>query len=134
MIALSNSVEQVLTPGQTLTFDKVLLHTGCGECHRVNSGAVKLRANGIYMVHFSGNIARGTTDAPVQLSIALGGEVLPESTMVVTSSTAAAYNNVAKTLPVKNCCGDYDRVTIVNNGTQNVAVAANTILFIKRDA
>lgn len=38
MIELSNTADQVLTAGQSITFDKVLLKTGCAECHRANTG------------------------------------------------------------------------------------------------
>ena len=56
MIVLSNSTEQTLSPGQSLTFDLVKLHTGCAECHRPGTGSVKLRCNGVHEGYFGGNI------------------------------------------------------------------------------
>lgn len=131
MIVLSNTTAQTLAPGQSITFDDVILHSGSGECHRRNTGAVKLRANGVYDVNFSGNIG-AVAPGPAQLSIQLGGVTLPETTMISTTAAAGDLNNVATATGVKNCCGDYDRVTVVNTGTAPITVGANSCLFIKR--
>lgn len=131
MIVLSNSTEQTLTPGQSITFDLVKLHTGCGECHRAGTSSVKLRCNGVYDVSFAGNIG-GTVAGPVQLVIELGGDPLTETTMISTPSTVGDLNNVASGTYVRNCCGDYDRITVTNNGTSDVVVGANSVLKIGR--
>lgn len=132
MIELSNTTAQTLSAGQSITFDKVLLKTGCAECHRANTGSVKMRANGIYEVSFAGNIAGATSGTPVQLAFELGGEILPETTMVATPGAANASNNVATSTLIKNCCGDYDRVTVTNTGTTAVTVAANSAFIVRR--
>lgn len=131
MIVLSNSTEQTLTPGQSITFDLVKLHTGCGECHRAGTSSVKLRCNGVYDVSFAGNIG-GTVVGPIQLVIELGGDPLTETTMISTPSAVGDLNNVASGTYVKNCCGDYDRITVTNNGTSDVVVGANSVLKIGR--
>ena len=131
MIVLSNSTEQTLTPGQSITFDLVKLHTGCGECHRAGTSSVKLRCNGVYDVSFAGNIG-STVAGPVQLVIELGGDPLTETTMISTPSAVGDLNNVASGTYVKNCCGDYDRITVTNNGTSDVVVGANSVLKIGR--
>ncbi|UNI72519.1 MAG: hypothetical protein [Chaetfec virus UA24_144] len=132
MIVLSSTVAQTLQPGQALTFNDVILHSGCGECHRGGSGSVKLRANGIYEAAFSANVSSATAATPVQLSLAIGGEPLPETTMISTPAAADAFNNISTQTAIKNTCGDYDRVTVVNTGTAPVTVGANPVLFIKR--
>lgn len=133
MIELTNSVAQTIQPGQAVAFDRVLLHTGCGECftERANN-SVKLRNKGIYEVQFSANIASATAGTPVQLAIALGGQALPETVMVVTTSAANAFVNVATGTYVKNCCCDFDRITVVNTGTTPTLLSANMNLRIKR--
>lgn len=131
MILLSNSTEQTLTPGQSITFDTVILHSGCGECHRKNSTSIKMRANGIYEVHFNGNIS-GTAAGQLELAIQLGGETLPETTMESALGTPGDFDNVSATTLVRNCCGDFDRVTVTNTGTSTVVVAANSAFFVKR--
>ena len=61
MIELSNTTAQTIAPGQSLTFDTVILKSGCAETHRTNSGIVTLRAKcAIYEVHFAANISQLT--------------------------------------------------------------------------
>lgn len=133
MIELTNTVAQTIQPGQAVSFDKVLLHTGCGECftERANN-SVKLRTNGIYEAQFSGNVSGTTAGTPVQLALALGGQALPETVMVSTPSAAEAFNNVATGTYIRNCCCDFDRVSVVNTGTVPVLLSANMNLRIKR--
>lgn len=131
MIVLSNSQQQTLLPGQSVTFDLVKLHSGCAECHRQGSSSVKLRAPGIYEVHFNGNIS-GTVAGALQLNMELGGEVLPETLMQSALGTPGDFDNVSATTLVRNCCGDFDRITVTNTGTSDVVVAANSALVISR--
>ena len=121
MIELTNSAAQVVQPGQSVAFDTVVLHT-----------SIKLRANGIYEVAFSGNITGSTAATPIQLAIALGGIALPETVMVSTPATANAFSNVATSTFVQNTCGDYDRVTVVNSGTDPVTISANMNFSVRR--
>lgn len=131
MIILSNTTAQTLAPGQAITFNTVVLHTGNGECHRPGTSSVKMKANGIYEVSFDGNI--GTTPAGVaQIAIQVGGETLAETTAISRSINAGDLNNVSCKTAVKNCCCDYDRLTVVNTGTTNVTIGASPSFFIKR--
>ena len=51
MIILSNTASQELAPGQSLTFNLKVLHTGRCECFRENSGAVMFaQRNAIYEI------------------------------------------------------------------------------------
>lgn len=134
MIELSNTTAQTVNAGQSLTFDTVILKSGCAEAHRTNSGIVTLRANcAIYEVHFAANIT-GTTAGPVQLVIALDGEPLVETTTISTVTTAGDLNNVATATLVKTGCGCCGKITVTNNGTEPVIVGANPALFVKRVA
>jgi len=134
MIILSNTTAQTIQPGQAITFNTVTLHTGNGECHRPGTSSVKMKANGIYELSFGGNIAVPTGTAPgeVQVSIAVGGEILPETTMKATPAAVEEYFNVYRKTAVKNCCCDYDRVTVINTGTIPVLIDASPSFFIKR--
>lgn len=136
MIELTNSVAQTVAPGATVTFDKVVLHTGCGECHdRRIPNSVKLTGNGgVYLVEFNGNIASPTAATPVQLAIAFGGTALPETVMVSTASAANAFNNVGTGTLLHNSCCDCDRITVVNSGAVPVLLSANMNLRITRRA
>lgn len=132
MIVLSNSTEQTLLAGQSLTFDIVPLRTGCAESHRSGSGSVKLRCPGVYDIHFSANVSGTVANTPVELSIELGGDELRETTMISTPSAVDVFNNIATHTYVKNCPNDYDRITVTNTGTSDVVVAANANLSIGR--
>lgn len=132
MIILSNTTAQVVQPGQAITFDTVVLHTGTGECHRPGTSSVKMKANGIYEVFFGGNIGATTATTDVQLNIQIGGETLPETNMISTTAAAGDLNNVSAKTAIKNCCCDYDRLTVVNTGTVAVNIGAGSSFFIKR--
>lgn len=131
MIVLSNTVEQTVAPGQPITFDTVVMHTGNGECHRANTGSVKMRNHGIYVVYFKANVS-GT--APVSLVAETGGVPLPETTMVTTPPADTDLMNVSCMTSVSNCCCDYDRITVINTSDANITVGANPTLFVRRVA
>lgn len=134
MIVLTNTSAQTIEPGQTLTFNEVILHTGCAECHRPNSGAVRLRANGIFEIHFSANVSGAVASTPLSLNVAIGGEPMLETTMISTPAAADTLNNVSTETAVRNSCGDYDRITVMNTGTTAITIGVNPALFIKRIA
>lgn len=130
MIVLSNNASQTLAAGQAMTFNTTVLKYGCNECHRANTGSVKLTRNGVYKVEFSANVAGAA--AALQLNIALGDSPLPETTMISTPASADVFNNVATATAVAKCCCDYDRITVVNTGTTEVIVGPNPSLVINK--
>lgn len=134
MIVLSNSVAQVLAPGQSATFDIVVSHTGNAECFRKNSGAVRLRCrNAIYGVHCGSNI--GSVEAgEAQIAICFDGSPLLETTMISQTATAGDLNNVSRDTSVNTCCCNGGAITVVNTGTTSINFGANSILRIGRIA
>ena len=136
MIVLSNSNAQTLLPGQSATFNVVVLHTGCAEYYRPNSGTVKLAGRGaIYEVSFSGNVGTTTASDTAQLAIALDGSPLMETTMISTMAAVGDLNNVSSGTYVQTCCCDSANViTVVNTGSTTVNLDANPLLKIKRNA
>ena len=134
MIELSNTAAQTLSPGQALTFDTVILKSGCAESHRTNSGVVTLRANcAIYEVHFAANIS-ATAAGTAQLAITLEGEPLPETTMINSIGTAGDPENAETATLVRTDCQCCTHISVVNTGTTSVIVSANPALFVKRVA
>lgn len=134
MIELSNATSQTLTTGQSLTFDTVILKSGCAEAHRANSSVVTLRSNcGIYDIRFTGNIT-STTTGHIQLVIELDGEPLNETTMISTVTTDSDANNVSSSTLVKTCACCCGKITVVNNGINPVVVEPNSALIVKRVA
>lgn len=137
MIELTNTAAQVIQPGQAVTFNKIVHQSKCNGSECFNEqipNSVKLKYNGIYEVHFSGNIGGTTAGTPVQLAVALGGYPAPETVMVSTPAAANDFNNVATSTLVKNGCCDCgaDRVSVVNTGTVPVLLSANFNLYVIR--
>lgn len=134
MIELSNTAAQTIAPGQSLTFDTVLLKTGCAEAHRSNSGIITLKADcAVYEIHFAANIS-ATAAGAAQLAISLDGEPLNETTMINTIATAGDPDNAATATLVKTGCGCCGKISVTNTGTTSVIVSANPALFVKRVA
>lgn len=130
MIVLSNNVGQTVAPGAAVTFTVVTFHTGNGECF--NNNSVKLREQGIYQISYGANATGATAAVPVQLSLQMGGTTIPESTTIYTPAVANAVGNMSRTIAVRNCCCDMNRITLVNTGTAPITISANPILFIRR--
>lgn len=131
MILLSNSTTQTVQPGEAITFDLERFKSGCCECHRQGSSAIKLKKCGVYELMFTGNVG-GAAVGTVQLQMEAGGEVLPETTIIVTEDTVGSLDNVTAHTFFRNCCGDYDRITIVNTGTVAAVIDANSAFTAKR--
>lgn len=132
MIILSNTTDQQLLPGQAITFNNVVMQTCRDRCsRRNNTDAIRIRANGIHEIQFSGNVDGATADAPATLIVAYGGVRLPETTMI---SASAGFNNVATSTAVRECecCNRGEEVTVVNAGTETITIGANAKLFINR--
>ena len=131
MLVAINQTAQTLEAGQSLTFD-LFRKTGCSEY--AYNGAIYLKGNGLYLVDFSGNIS-GT--APLQLAIAFNGTPMQEGVMNASPSAEANLTNVSRSIAINtttNCCFKLGTgsVTIVNNGTNAVTVAAGSSLRIGR--
>lgn len=134
MIVLSNSIAQTISPGQSATFDTVILNTGCAECFRKNSGAVRLRfKDAIYNVSFGGNIGAVAPGA-AQIAIAFDNSPMLETTMISQTGAAGDLNNVKTETAVKTCCCDGGAITVINTGTADITLGANPNLYIKRIA
>lgn len=132
MIVLSNTTEQTLALGQSISFNTVITHSGDGECFRRDPTSVRLRRVGRYEIHFSANVTGPTAGTPVQLTIQTSGVNLPETTMISVPAAVGDLNNVATATAVANCCGDFDRVSVTNTGANSITIGANPNLFVKR--
>lgn len=134
MIVLSNLTAQTIQPGQAVTFDNLIFKSGNCECwSKQLPKSVKLKAKGgVYSIGFSGNVSSATASTPVQLSIAIGGQPLIETTMKSTPSTANVFNNVSTETRYGNCCCDQDRVSIINSGTTPITLDINSAFVIDR--
>lgn len=134
MLVLSNLTAQTIQPGQFVTFDKVITKTGNCECYnRQLPQSAKLNARGgVYSLGFSGNVTSTTVPAALQLSITVGGQPLVETAMNSAPAAANDLNNISTETRFRNCCGDLDRVGVINSGTVEVTLAPNSSFVIDR--
>lgn len=136
MIQVRTLTAQTLQPGQALNFDSTnVLHTGCGECfNRQVPTSVKLRGgcNSVYDIQFSGNASTAGGATPGQLSLAVAGQAIIDTEMDVQSAAADQLVNISTGTLFRVCCGDLNRISVINTGTNPVTVAANANLRISR--
>lgn len=133
MITVSNTTEQTLQPGQSITFDNIVQKSGCAESFR-NPGSSVRTGIGLFEVSFHGNIGGTTAATGVQLMIELDGSPLATTEMDSTPAAVGDLNNVSAFARFGNsqCVGGGVSATVTNTGTSPVVVAANSTLSLKR--
>lgn len=132
MIKLTNLTAQTIQPGQSVTFSTIMKKCGCAECFRLGTSGVKLcKRPATYEAYFQANVTTQTAGV-AQLSFGLGGDTLPESTVVRQIATANAFDSITlQDLIFVNCC-DFDRITVTNTGTIPVVISTNPLFYVKR--
>ena len=92
---------QTVNANQNVYFTNTVICGNYNIIHRTGSGLVTLRGltdqcRARYRVTFTGNIAIPTGGAigPIQLAIALNGETIPATAMIVTPAAVENYFNV----------------------------------------
>jgi hypothetical protein len=139
----ANAVQTVAV-GQNVLFTDVPI-PGCrqGILHREGSGIITLRGQvnncsgfARYKVSFGANIAipeGGAAATPLSLALAIDGEPIPTSSVIVTPAAAEQFWNVYASVFVdlpKGCCYT---VAVENTGITPVDVQ-NANLIIERTA
>lgn len=88
-----------------------------------------------YLVNFGTNvqIPTGGTVGPITLALAIDGEVLPDSTVIVTPAAAEEFQNVSRTISVpipRGCC---ENIALENISTEAIEAQNTTITFMRPD-
>lgn len=132
--------EQTVSANQNVLFTDTVTCGNYSIAHRDGSGLVTLRGNtnqcrARYRVSFGGNIAipTGGTVEAIQIALALEGEGIASSTMIVTPAAVENYFNVFGALFVdvpRNCCLT---ASVKNTSTQSILVQ-NANLIVERVA
>ena len=139
MEIIANAVQTVNTLSNILFTDTVV-NGNCYITHRDDSGLVSIKGitnqcRARYRITFGGNIAiptGGTVDA-ISLAIAIDGEAVPSSSMIVTPAAVANYFNVHSTIFVdvpRGCCSTIS----VKNITTSAITVQNANLIVERVA
>jgi hypothetical protein len=131
---------QEVAENQNVLFTDTVICGGPSIIHRGGSGLVTLRGltnqcRAQYKITFGGNIAipTGGTVGPIQLAIAIDGEAVPSTTMIVTPAAVENYFNVFSAIFVdvpRGCC-----VTVsIQNTTETAINVQNANLIVERVA
>lgn len=139
MEIIANALQTVGVNQNVLFTDTVV----CGNCsmnHRDGSGLVSIKGNtnqcrARYRVSFGGNIAipTGGTVEAISLAIAIEGEAVPSTTMIVTPAAVEEFFNVFSAIFLdvpRECCMT---ISVRNISTQAIEVQ-NANLIIERVA
>ena len=139
MEIIANAVQTVLTNQNVVFTDNVICGNG-SITHRDDSGLVTLsgatnQCRARYKIGFGANVAIPTGGAvgPISLAIALEGEVLPATTMIVTPAAVENYFNIHSATFIdvpQGCCAT---ISIKNITTASVLVQ-NANLIVERVA
>lgn len=135
----ANSVQTVAT-GQNILYTETVVAGNQCILHREGSGIVKLRGltnqcRARFKITFNGNIAIPTsgTVGAISAAIAISGEPVAATNMIVTPAAGENYFNIASVTFVdvpSGCCTD---ISVKNTSTQNILVQ-NANLIIERVA
>ena len=135
----ANSVQIVATGQNILYTDTVVAGNQC-ILHREGSGIVKLRGltnqcRARFKITFNGNIAIPTsgTVGAISAAIAISGEPVAATNMIVTPAAGENYFNIASVTFVdvpSGCCID---ISVKNTSTQDILVQ-NANFIIERVA
>ena len=139
MEIIANAVQTVPANQNVYFTDTVICGNG-SISHRDDSGLVTLRGvtnqcRARFMVTFGGNIAvpTGGTVGPISLAIAIEGEAVPATTMIVTPAAVEQFFNVKSSVFIdvpRGCC---TRISVENTSDEAIVVQ-NANLIITREA
>lgn len=92
---------------------------------------MKLSASSQHRIDFNANV-NGAAGTQANLAVALGGEAIPWTAMIATINEATDVYNVGIGFPLKQCCTDFDRVSVINIGSTAINVSAYPMLAIDK--
>lgn len=131
---------QLVQPNQNVLFTETAVAGNSSIVHREGSGLVSMRGltqqnRARFRVSFGGNIAVPTdeTVGPISLAIAINGEAIPATTMIVTPTVVDAYFNVFSAIFLDVPSGCCSQVSVKNISEIPVNVQ-NANLIVERVA
>ena len=127
---------QTVAANQNVLFTETPISGGRGIIHREGSGLITLRGitnqcNARYLINFGANIGipTGGTVGAISLAIAISGEPIQSTSMIVTPAAVENYFNVASSVYInvpKGCCLT---IAVENTSTEAIEVQnANMIV------
>ena len=139
MEIIANAV-QTVQANQNVYFTDTVVSGNYSIDHRDNSGLVTLRGvtnqcRARFKVSFGGNVAvpTGETVGPVSLAIAINGEPVLSSTMIVTPAAVEEYQNVYGSVYIDVTTGCCMNISVQNISTIPIEIQ-NANLIVERRA
>lgn len=139
MEIIANELQTVAENANVLFTDTVVPGKDCA-LHRAGSGLVNLKGftgqcRARYKVSFGANIGipTGGTAGPISLALAIDGEAIATTIMIVTPAAVEEYFNVFSAIYIdvpRGCC---QTISVSNTSTQAIEVQ-NANLIIERVA
>ena len=131
---------QTVATGEDVAFTETAVNGTKCIVHRQGSGIIKLRGitnqcKARFLVSYSGNIqipTGGTVEA-ISLAIAVDGEPLQSTKMIVTPAAAQNLQNISSQAYIDVPCGCCSTVAVQNTSTQSIEVQ-NSNLIVTRQA
>lgn len=134
---------QLVEQNQSVLFTDTAVSGNNSIMHREGSGLVTLRGitttqcRARFKVSFGGNIAIPTEPAgtvgPISLAIAINGEPVQTSNMIVTPAAVGEYFNVYGAINIDIPAGCCSQISVENTSTQTINVQ-NANLIVERIA
>lgn len=138
--------EYIATDVQTVETNQNILFTDTPICgsnsifHRQGSGLFTLRGitnqcRARFKITFGANIAIPETETvdPISVAIAINGEPILSTTMIVTPAAVSQFFNVGRTIYIDIPAGCCSQISIKNTSTQSISIE-NANLIIDRVA
>lgn len=134
---------QVVETNQNVLFTDTAIPGNCSIIHREGSGLVTLRGltstqcRARFKVTFGANIAvpADETAGPISVAIAINGEPIASTNMIVTSAMTERFFNVSRSVHIdipKGCCS---QISVRNTSPDGLSIdVQNANLIIERVA
>lgn len=131
---------QTVAANQNVYFTDDVIGGSMTISHRSNSGLINIRGitnqcRARFRIYFGGNIAipTGGTVGPITLAIALDGEAVPSTSMIVTPAAVEQFFNVSSSVFVEVPRGCCVTISVKNIGDDAIEVE-NANLIVERVA
>lgn len=131
---------QTVESNQNILFTETAVNGNCSIIHREGSGLVTMRGltsqcRARFRVSFGGNVAipgEGTA-GEISLAIAVNGEAVPTTSMIVTPTATEAFFNVFSAIFLDVPAGCCQQVSVRNTSSVEIEVQ-NANLIVERVA
>ena len=133
--------QQTVEPNQVILFTDTPVRGNNSIMHRDGSGLVSLRGltccqpRARFRVSFGGNIAipTGGTVGPISVAIAIDGEPVASTRMIVTPAAVEEFFNVSRDVNIDVPAGCWAQVSVENTSADDILVE-NANLIVERVA